>query len=416
MSQRAQAKPTAAVRYRAAGWTVAAIVLIGFNLRPAVSGLGPILGEIDRALGFSNVVAGILTTLPVVCFGLVSPIAPGLAHRIGTERTILLCLALLTIGTAMRGLGGTELLFLGMIAIGFGIGVVNVLLPSVIKQDFPHRIGALTGLYTSALCAGAAASVLLTSPFERAIAGTWRWGLGIWAVPAALAFVLWLPQLVRRRATSRRHSGLRHDLWRNALAWQVTAYITALTALAYTVFAWGPTLLQDRGMSVDASSRQMALSFVVQAISGFVLPLWAARRRNQRFYAVFGAAIALVGLLGWVFAPIATVWLWTICAGIGQGGAFGLALALIGLRASNAETAAQLSGMAQTVCYVCGGLFGPFAVGLVHQWSGGWNAVGILFAAVGAIAIAAAWGAGRAGTTDNKGTKKELISLTEQRK
>jgi CP family cyanate transporter-like MFS transporter len=394
------------VRYATAGWTIAAIVLIGFNLRPSVSGLGPILGEIDRALGFSNVVAGILTTLPVICFGLVSPVAPGFAHRVGTERTILLCLALLAIGTAIRGLGGGELLFLGMVAIGFSIGVVNVLLPSVIKQDFPDRVGALTGFYTSALCAGAAASVLLTPPFERAIAGTWRWGLGIWAVPAALAFVIWLPQLTRRRATSARHSGLRHALWRNALAWQVTAYITALTALAYTVFAWGPTLLQDRGMSVDASSEQMALSFVIQALSGFFVPLWAARRRDQRVHAMLCAAIALTGLSGWVFAPISTVLIWTVLSGIGQGGGFGLALALIGLRSSNGETAAQLSGMAQTVCYVLGGLIGPFAVGLVRHWSGGWHAVGALFIAIAAVASVAGWGAGRALTVDTKEQRK----------
>jgi CP family cyanate transporter-like MFS transporter len=395
MSQLAAVKANPVARYAAAGWTIAVIVLIGFNLRPAVSGLGPILGEIDRALGFSDVAAGILTTLPVVCFGVVSPVAPGFAHRFGTERTILFCLAVLTVGTAIRGLGGAELLFLGMAVIGLGVGVVNVLLPAIIKQDFPDRIGVLTGCYTSAICAGAAASVLLTPPFERAIAGTWRWGVDVWAAPAALAFILWLPQLTRRRATNRRHSGLRHGLWRNALAWQVTAYITALTALAYTVFAWGPTLLQDRGMSVDASSEQMALSFVIQAVSGFFVPLWAARRRDQRGYGVLCAIIALAGLSGWVFAPLSTVLIWTILSGIGQGGGFGLALALIGLRSSNAETAAQLSGMAQTICYVLGGLFGPFAVGLVRQWSGGWSAVGILFVAIASIAAAAGWGAGR---------------------
>jgi len=400
MTQLAAPRYRSIARYAAAGWTIAAIVLIGFNLRPSVSGLGPILREISHALGFSPVVAGVLTTAPVICFGLVGPFAPGLAHRIGTERLILFCLASLTVGTAIRGLGGTELLFVGMAVVGLSIGVINILLPSIIKQDFPKRIGALTGFYTSALCAGAAASALLTPPFERAIGGTWRWGLGIWAVPAVLAFLLWLPQLALRRATNRRQSGLRHGLWRNALAWRVTAYITALTSLAYTMFAWGPAMLQDRGMSVDGSSQQMALCFIVQAFSGFFVPLWAARRRDQRGYAMVSAAIALAGLLGWVFAPISTIAFWSLLAGIGQGGAFGLALALIGLRSGNAESAAQLSGMAQTICYVVGGLIGPFAVGLVHQWSGGWPAVAILFVAIAAVGIWAGWGAGRPLTVD----------------
>ena len=225
--------------------------------------------------------------------------------------------------------------------------------------------------------------------------GDWRAGLAIWALPAAVAAAIWLPQLARRRPTDRRQAGLRHDLWGNALAWQVTLFITALTSLAYSVFAWGPKLLQDRGMSVDGSAEQIALCFGVQAFSGFFVPLWGARRRDQRGYAAVTAGLSLVGLLGWIFAPLGTAAVWSVLCGIGQGGAFGLALALIGLRAGSAQSAARLSGMANTVCYIAGGLAGPFAVGLVHQMTGGWAGVGILFAVMAAIGMAAGMGAGR---------------------
>lgn len=378
-----------------AAWTAAAIAVIGFNLRPAVSGMGPILAEIVHALGMSAVVAGILTTAPVICFGIVGPVTPGLAHRFGIERVILTSLVALTVGTAIRGLGGLTPLLVGMALAGLAIGVVNVLLPAVIKQDFPNRIGALTGLYTSALCVGAAVAAVATPPFERAVHGDWRAGLALWALPAAIATAIWLPQLARRRPTDRKQANLRHDLWGNALAWQVTLFITALTSLAYSMFAWGPKLLQDRGMSVDGSAEQLALCFGIQAVSGFVVPLWGARRGDQRVFAVVTAAISCAGLFGWIFAPLNLAFIGSILCGIGQGGAFGLALALIGLRAGNAQSAARLSGMANTVCYIGGGLAGPFAVGLVHDISGGWAGVAVLFAVMSAIGVAAGLGAGR---------------------
>lgn len=401
-------------RFATAAWTAAAIAVIGFNLRPAVSGVGPILAEILRALDTGPIVAGILTTAPVICFGIVGPVTPGLAHRFGTERVILVSLGALTIGTAIRGLGGIDLLLLGMAVAGLAIGMVNVLLPAVIKQDFPTRIGALTGLYTSALCVGAASAALATPPFERAVHGDWRAGLVLWALPAAIATVIWLPQLARRRPTDRRQAGLRHDLWRNALAWQVTLFITALTSLAYSMFAWGPKLLQDRGMSVDGSAEQMALCFGIQALSGFFVPLWGARRGDQRVLAAVTAAMSCLGLFGWIFAPLGSAFIWSILCGIGQGGAFGLALALIGLRAGSAQTAARLSGMANTVCYIAGGLAGPFAVGLVHQITGGWAGVAVLFALMAGVGMAAGLGAGRKLVVDRRPLDHSIPIRTQQ--
>ena len=396
------APPKTAARFTTAAWTADAIAVIGFNLRPAVSGVGPILAEILRALDTGTIVAGILTTAPVICFGIVGPVTPGLAHRFGTERVILASLAALTVGILIRALGGLGPLLVGMAIAGLAIGVVNVLLPAIIKQDFPTRIGALTGLYTSALCVGAATAAVATPPFERAVNSDWRAGLALWAAPAAIATLIWLPQLARRRPTDRRQANLRHDLWRSPLAWQVTLFITALTSLAYSMFAWGPKLLQDRGMSVDGSAEQMALCFGIQAVSGFVVPLWGARRGDQRVFAVVTASMSAAGLFGWIFAPLGTAFLWSILCGIGQGGAFGLALALIGLRAGSAQTAARLSGMANTVCYIAGGLVGPFAVGLVHQVTGGWAGVAFLFGAMAAVGMLSGLGAGRALLVDKQ--------------
>jgi CP family cyanate transporter-like MFS transporter len=398
------------VRFTTGGWTLAAIALIGFNLRPAVSGLGPIIGQISQSLDVSSAVAGILTTAPVICFGIVGPFGPGIAHRFGLERVILVSMVLLAVATGLRSLGGETGLLLGMVLAGLSIGTVNVLLPSLVKQDFPRRIGAAMGLYTSALCIGAAAAPVLTPPFERAVAGGWRVGLAVWALPAAIGALAWLPQLMRRRATSRRHSGLRHGLWRSALAWQVTFNLTSLSALTYAMFVWGPKLLQDRGMSIDGSAEMIALGIAIQSVSGFLMPIWAARRRDQRLPAVIAAILTLAGLLGFVYAPLPVMPLVALCAGIGQGGAFGIGLALIALRAGNAESAAQLSGMSQTVCYIIGGLMGPFAVGIIHQWTGGWTGVAILFTLISIVSVFTALGAGRAGTVEANGRRTPVAA------
>jgi len=148
------------------------LVLIAFNLRPLFSSASALLPEIRNVLGLSATGASLLTTLPVVCLGLFSPLAPRLAQRIGTERTLLGVVVLLALGTAMRGLSSIPLLFLGTALAGACIAVGNVLLPGLVKRDFPDKAALMTGLYTMTMCAGAAGASGLTLPIEHALGGS----------------------------------------------------------------------------------------------------------------------------------------------------------------------------------------------------------------------------------------------------
>jgi CP family cyanate transporter-like MFS transporter len=183
-------------------------------------------------------------------------------------------------------------------------------------------------------------------------------------------------------------------LWRKPLALQVMVYMGSQSSLSYCVFGWLPTILADRGMSALAAGFMMSLSVMMQLITALAGPWLATRGEDQRLAIVVMLAFTLAGLLGCVYAPVGHVWWWAVLLGLGQGGAFSIALTLIVLRADDAHVASELSGMAQGGGYTLAAL-GPLGVGLLHQWTGAWHAVAILFTALTALALAAGMGAGR---------------------
>jgi CP family cyanate transporter-like MFS transporter len=372
----------------------AAIVLIAFNLRAAVTSIGPVLRDIIRDAGLSGFAASALTTLPTLCFGLTAFAAAGLARRLGTERAVLAALGLMTVGTALRALAGAPALFAGQILASAGIGLINVLLPGLVKRDFPGHVPVLTGLYTMAFCAGAAIAAGTTVPLARGLGG-WRPALGFWALPVALAVAIWTSRgPPDRRAGAAPRVRVR-GLWRDPLAWQVTLFMGLQSALAYVVFGWLPPILRDRGMSAVDAGLALSVSVVAQAVASLVAPSLATRGQEQRGHLVGTMALSLVGLLGAMYLPLWTVWFWSVVLGFAQGAVIALALTVIVLRAGDAEIAGQLSGMAQGVGYLLASA-GPLVAGLLHFWSDGWDAVAAFCIVLGAIGAIAGWGAGRA--------------------
>jgi len=376
--------------------------LVAFNLRPAVTSIGPLLGEITHSLGLDRTDAGILTTLPVLCFGLVGPVAPMLGRRFGAENVILWCLLAVTVGTGMRVTGSVASLYLGAALAGLAIGTMNVLLPGIVKRDFPNRVGAVTGFYTMVLCVGAAGAAALTPQVEIAFGTAWPAALAVWALAAILAIPTWLPMRAHFHSAPQPVRGPARNLWTNPLAWQVTVYLGLASSLAYSVFGWGAKILQDRGMDVPASGWMLGLSILLQGVGAQVAPLLSSRAGDLRLSSLLMMALGLVGLLGYLFAPMDTMWLCSVILGIGQGGAFAIALTMIAQRGGTPETAARLSGMTQSVGYVMGALAGPFAVGLVHDYFGGWAPVSILFTLITVGGSLCALGAGRVRTVDER--------------
>lgn len=370
------------------------LVLVALNLRPALSSMSPVLGQVSEGLGLSASQAGLLTTLPVLCLGLFAPLAPILARRFGSERVILGILLTLALGILVRSALGATGVFLGSLMAGASIGIIGVLLPGIVKRDFPQHAGTLTGVYTMALCLGAAMAAGATVPLTRHFDDSWALGLGFWMLPALLAMLVWLPQSHQGHGVHKVAYRVQ-GLWRDPLAWQVTLYMGLQSSLAYIVFGWLPSILIGRGLSPTEAGLVLSGSVIVQLVSSLSAPWLATRGKDQRLAIVVVMLVTLGGLFGCLYAPLEGLWGWAILLGLGQGGTFALALTLIVLRSKDAHVAANLSSMAQGVGYTLASM-GPFAVGLVHDLTGGWGAVGWIFAVLGIGAIAFGLGAGRA--------------------
>ncbi|MGY2400899.1 CynX/NimT family MFS transporter [Pseudomonas sp. SDO5271_S396] len=370
------------------------LVLVAMNLRPALSSLSPLLNDVSASLGLSAAKAGLLTTLPVMCLGLFAPLAPILARRFGAERVVLGILLTLAGGIILRSSFGEAGLFTGSLIAGASIGIIGVLLPGIVKRDFAKQAGTMTGVYTMALCLGAALAAGATVPLSHFFGDSWTFGLGFWIVPALVAALFWLPQVGQKHGAHQVAYKVK-GLLRDPLAWQVTLYMGLQSSLAYIVFGWVPSILISRGLSATEAGLLLSGSIIVQLLSALTAPWLATRGKDQRLAIVVVMLLTLGGLFGCLFAPLDGLWGWAILLGLGQGGTFSLALTLIVLRSRDSHVAANLSGMAQGIGYTLASL-GPLAVGVLHDWTGGWGATGWVFGVIGLGAIIAGLGAGRA--------------------
>lgn len=379
----------------------ASLALIAFSLRTPITSVGPILLEAAKATRLSPAGASLLTTLPSLCFGLFGPLAPMLARRVGSERALLWLLVLLTTGTALRVVPVWQTLYLGQVVACFSIGLMNVLLPGVVKRDFPEHVALMTGLYSAAMCAGAAAAAAVTAPAANAIGGllgdaranAWAWALALWAVPAALAMLVWSTQLPPAEAQAGKTRRSVRALWRDPLAWQITLFMGTQSSLAYIVFGWLPTVLRMRGMSAVDAGLMLSLSVITQAAASLSLPFLLARLRDQRAVNVAALALAGASLLGCFFAPLSTMWGWALLLGVAQGSSFTLALTVIGLRSRDSDVAARLSSMAQGIGYLLASS-GPFIAGSLLHATGSLHSLAVLCLAVCAVSAWFGYAAG----------------------
>ena len=370
---------------------VLALMLVAFNLRPALSTVGPLLATIRDETGLGAGGAAILTTLPVLCLGIACALAAPLIRRIGADLAVLAGTTILTAGLTLRGFGGLVPLFAGTALAAIGIGLDNVLLPALVKRDFAGSSGLMTGLYTMTLCLGAAAGAGAAVPVEHALGGAWPSALAIWALPALAAGLFWIPFARRPSAYAAPSAG---RLLRNPLAWWVTGFMGLQSSLAYILFGWLPLLLQGRGLSPLDAGLFASLTTLVQAPGALLTAMLAARARDQRAWIVAIPGLTAGAFLVLAFGPDALRIPAACVLGFGIGGCFGLGLTLIVLRAADAASAAGLSAMAQGIGYA-GACLGPLAFGLAHEATGGWGIPGVLFAGIATAAILIGMAAGR---------------------
>ncbi len=369
------------------------IILISLNLRPAITSVGPLVGEIRLDTGLSNSLIGLLTTIPVLAFGFFSVLTPLLTRKIGTEGTMTFALFILSGGILLRVVPSFSALFLGTLILGIGIALGNVLLPGIIKKQFPKRAGYLTASYSAMFGAGAALASGVSVPLSEGAGLGWRWALGVWGFASLIALIAWLPQMkINLPAVYRKsfRASLRH-LGTTKLAWMIAVFMGVQSLTYYTLITWLPEILIDRGMNPSDAGWVLAFMQAMGVLGTLMIPAWASRRKRQRLPVIIIVVLELISLIGLMVPSLTLAVVWSGLIGYCLGGSFGLALLFIVLRSRDSDSANELSGMSQSVGYtiaatgpfIFGGLFDLFenwfipiafliCITIIKTWAGWW--------------------------------------------
>ncbi|ELH4486635.1 CynX/NimT family MFS transporter [Salmonella enterica] len=350
---------------------IAGILMIATTLRVTFTGAAPLLETIRTDYGLSTAQTGLLTTLPLLAFALISPLAAGIARRFGMERSLFAAMLLICAGIALRSLPSAALLFAGTAIIGCGIALGNVLLPGLIKRDFSQHVARLTGAYSLTMGAAAALGSALVVPLALHGFG-WRSALLMLMLFPLLAFLIWLLQWRTTRSANLSSSRALHErgIWRSPLAWQVTLFLGLNSLIYYVIIGWLPTILISHGYSEAQAGSLHGLLQLATAAPGLAIPLILHRFNVQRWIAALVSLLCALGAAGLWFV-LGQAIIWTLLFGFGSGATMILGLTFIGLRASSAHQAAALSGMAQSVGYLLAAC-GPPVMGKLHDASGSW--------------------------------------------
>lgn len=370
-------------RTRGGALMVAGIVLLALNLRPVAGSVGPVLDDLRADLGLGAGGAGLLTSLPVLAFASVGALAPRLAARVGRHRLTALALLVVALGALLRATVDTAPAFLAwsFVALG-GMAAANVVLPSLVKQHFPDRVGPLTAVYSTGLAIGVTAAAALTVPVADTAGGAdgWREGLGIWGLLALLALApwLWLARLDGRGAPAQAAGGGEAGaaVPLGAIARTRTGWLMAVTfglqALqAYAIFGWVPAVYRDAGYTDAQAGGYMGLVTGISIPLSLLVPLATARWYDLRPLMLGLTVCYPIAYSGLAFAPTAAPVVWALVVGAATC-TFPLILTLIGLRARTPGGTAALSGFTQSVGYLIASI-GPFGVGVLHDATGGWQ-------------------------------------------
>lgn len=407
VSDRAAAEPRASsTRAWRTRLLVVGIVLTALNLRPAITSLGALLEEVRAGLGMSGSVAGLLTSVPPLCFALFGVMAPRLARRFGPATVVCAGMAAVAAGLLIRPYAGGTAGFVAASALALmGIAVSNVLMPVIVKRWFPDRVGSMTGLYSMALALGTSAAAAITVPMTEALGGSWRTGLAVWALLATAAVVPWLPSLRDRHRGARpaehpggaprtaREAAPALRITRSRTAWALAVFFGLQATAAYIAMGWMAQIFRDAGVPAGTAGLLLAVTMVMGVPLAFVIPRLATRLPHQGPIVVALGVCGLLGYGGLHLAPAEGAWAWAVLIGIANC-SFPLALTMVGMRARTGAGVAQLSAFAQSTGYLIS-IPGPLLVGVLYQHSGGWGLPLALMAALMLPQIAVGVLAGR---------------------
>ncbi|MDX1363671.1 MAG: MFS transporter [Arenibacter latericius] len=374
------------------------ILFIAINLRPALASVGPLVNHIRIATGLSNSMLGLLTTLPLIAFGVFSSLTPLFTKRFGIARTLFGALLLMTIGIGVRSLEGIFPLYLGTLLFGIAIAFGNVLLPSLTKRNFSSNSGFITSLYSSVMAIGASLAAGISVPLADNTNLGWRGSLAVWAILAFIGFLVWIPQLSRISISDqkRNYKAAMKALGKAPKAWKIAFFMGLQSFTFYVILAWLPAIVQSRGYDADYAGWMLSLSQATGILGSIIIPLWAGKTNDQRFIVIILMLVESIGILGLLLPSLGFISLWVSLIGFVLGGSFGLALLFIVLRSKNSDTATELSGMAQSIGYLVAAS-GPLVFGSLFDFTGGWTYSLTLLLIVVFLKIYMGIGAGKPG-------------------
>lgn len=355
------------------------IIVVASNLRPAITSVGPIIGIIRDDIGISNGFAGLLTSLPLVAFAIISPIVPKLARTFSKEQALIIGFILIIAGAFARSTSLFFLLLFGTLIVGAGIAICNVLLPSIIKDRFPLKVGLMTSVYTTVLSVCAAIGSGFSHPLTVSAGLGWQWSLLVWTIPAFLGIVVWGVILKKYTEKKPKAKGqpvgifAGNPMWQEKLAWIVAAYLGLQSILFYVTISWLPEILHDSGISMEAAGWLLSFTQIIGMPGNFLIPMLAAKMKKQ---SILACLIGVMGITGYSMVLFGSSWpvlvTGLVFVGLTLGGGFALALTLISLRAKNADHATELSGMAQSIGYLLAAS-GPFVIGSIYDFTSTWT-------------------------------------------
>jgi len=355
---------------------IVGIVFIAANLRAPLTSVGPLVGVIRDDMNISNTLAGMVTTLPLLAFALFSPIVPKLGQKFGVERIIFGSIVILTVGIIIRSLSGVAALYIGTAILGLAISVGNVLLPGLIKREFPTRIGLMTGVYSISMNLFGAIASGVSVPIAIGLGLGWKGALGMWGILSFISILFCLPQIKYRNEKSdvvhQKTDSSHVNLWGSALAWQVTLFMGLQSMIFYVLVAWLPEILKQQGLNSSQSGWLLSVMLLALLPFTFIVPVIAGRMSGQRSLVTITSILLLIGTLGLLCGNANLTVMWIIALGIGGGFAFSLSMMFFGLRTRNAGQAAELSGMAQSVGYLLAAI-GPTLFGFIHDATNSWT-------------------------------------------
>lgn len=366
-----------------------AILLVGATLRSPIASVGPLVPHIKNDLDMSNTAIGFMNTLPLIAFGLFSPLVPKIAAKLGIEVTLLVSMFILSFGVIFRVLGNSTTLIIGTLIIGIAISAGNVLSPSLIKSSFIKNTGFVVGIYSITMNLISALSSGLTSSIANSGAFDWQFAMQLWVVfpvLAIIAFFLRFPQLkIKENLTfGNVHNEITTTVWKSKFAWAITLYMGLQSLIPYSLFAWLPQILETKGFNANQAGWYMSIFQLAMLPINFVIPIITSKMQKQSFLTLTAGLLLVVGLLGMLLLNNNWIIVFLILIGLGTGATYSLAMMFFVLKTVSVKKSSDLSGMAQSIGYLLAAS-GPLLLGIISQQTGNWNFSIILLIVVGIL-------------------------------